>query len=325
MDAPIDEEVRQPRFNRLYIFLGAVKTAFCNGCRKIIGMDGCHLKGEYNGQILTAIGVDPNNAMYPMAWVVVEKEDKETWGWFLTLIKMDCNINDSNEHEWTFINDRQKNTFKDYSLEDKFRDCAKASHVPQFQEAMQRVKDEDEKAYEWLVNIPPRYWSRSHFRKTIKCDMVCNNLCEAFNRAILKARDKPIIEMLEWIRCYLSNRMLIRREWIKKFTNPLLPNIYDKIEALSNESSTCYATWFGDLQFQVKVGGRDGKQYTVHLNHRSCTCRRWNLTGLPCPYAMAAIQERNLDTQAFIHGFYSKGSYLKAYEPLINPINGYKM
>lgn len=108
MDAPVDEEIRQPRFNRLYIFLGSVKSAFVNGCRKIIGVDGCHLKGEYSGQILTAVGVDPNNAMYPMAWAVVEKEDKDTWGWFITLIKMDCNINDNNEHEWTFINDRQK-------------------------------------------------------------------------------------------------------------------------------------------------------------------------------------------------------------------------
>ncbi|KAG5544772.1 hypothetical protein RHGRI_017275 [Rhododendron griersonianum] len=40
---------------------------------------------------------------------------------------------------------------------------------------------------------------------------------------------------------------------------------------------------------------------------------------------MAAIQERNQDTEAFIHGCYSKGSYFRAYEPLINPINGYKM
>lgn len=78
MDAPVDEEIVQPRFNRLYIFLGYVKFAFLNGCRKIIGVDGCHLKREYSGQILTIVGVDPNNAMYPTAWAVLEKEDKDT-------------------------------------------------------------------------------------------------------------------------------------------------------------------------------------------------------------------------------------------------------
>ncbi|KAF7112650.1 hypothetical protein RHSIM_RhsimUnG0208000 [Rhododendron simsii] len=71
MDAPVDEEFGQPRSNRIYKFLGAMKSAFADGCRKIIGVDGCHLKGEYNGQILTVVGVDPNNAMYPMAWAVV--------------------------------------------------------------------------------------------------------------------------------------------------------------------------------------------------------------------------------------------------------------
>lgn len=108
MDAPLDEVTGQPRFNRLYIFLAAVKSGYLGGCRKIIGVDGCHLKGEYSGQLLTAVGVDPNNAMYPMAWCVVEIENKDTWTWFLTLLKMDLNITEANEHEWTFINDRQK-------------------------------------------------------------------------------------------------------------------------------------------------------------------------------------------------------------------------
>lgn len=83
MDAPLDEESGQPMFNRLYIFLAAPKTGFLNGCRKIVGLDGCHLKREYTGQLLTAVGVDPINAMYPMAYSVVETESKDTWTWFL--------------------------------------------------------------------------------------------------------------------------------------------------------------------------------------------------------------------------------------------------
>lgn len=83
MDAPLDEESGQPMFNRLYIFLASPKTGFLNGCRKIVGLDGCHLKREYTGQLLTAVGVDPINAMYPMAYSVVETESKDTWTWFL--------------------------------------------------------------------------------------------------------------------------------------------------------------------------------------------------------------------------------------------------
>ncbi|KAH7839354.1 hypothetical protein Vadar_003100 [Vaccinium darrowii] len=103
-----DESVGQARFNRLYILLGSVKSRFLNGCRKIIGVDGCLLKGQYSKKILATVLVDLNNAMYPMAWAVVEKEDKDTWGWFITLMKIDCGITDDNDHEWTFINGRQK-------------------------------------------------------------------------------------------------------------------------------------------------------------------------------------------------------------------------
>jgi hypothetical protein len=38
----------------------------------IIGLDGCFLKGYYGGQILAAIGRDPNDQMLPIAFAVVE-------------------------------------------------------------------------------------------------------------------------------------------------------------------------------------------------------------------------------------------------------------
>ncbi|KAL0386107.1 UNVERIFIED_CONTAM: hypothetical protein Sradi_3005000 [Sesamum radiatum] len=49
------------RFNRFYMCFGALKAGFRAGCRPIIGVDGCHLKGPHGGILLTAVGVDPNN------------------------------------------------------------------------------------------------------------------------------------------------------------------------------------------------------------------------------------------------------------------------
>ena len=42
---------------------------------------------------------------------------------------------------------------------------------------------------------------------------------------ILKARDKPIIAMLEWIMVRLMTRMYSKRSGIKKFTSDICPNI----------------------------------------------------------------------------------------------------
>lgn len=50
-------------FQRIYVCFAALKKRFVMGCRKIIVLDGCFLKGSLKGKILTAIGRDANNQM----------------------------------------------------------------------------------------------------------------------------------------------------------------------------------------------------------------------------------------------------------------------
>ncbi|XP_058181210.1 uncharacterized protein LOC131299644 [Rhododendron vialii] len=76
-------------------------------CRMpVIGLDRAFLKGLYGGQILSAIGVDGNNNMFPIAIAVVEAETKDSWTWFLKILLED--IGTVEERRWTFISARQK-------------------------------------------------------------------------------------------------------------------------------------------------------------------------------------------------------------------------
>ena len=61
-------------FKSLYSYYGALKRGLLEGCQPIIGLDGCHLKGLQAGVLLSAVGIDSNNQIYPFAFVVVEKE-----------------------------------------------------------------------------------------------------------------------------------------------------------------------------------------------------------------------------------------------------------
>ena len=54
-----------------------------DGCRKVIRIDGCFLKGICKGELLSAVRRDGNNNIYPIAWAVVNVENKNTWKWFL--------------------------------------------------------------------------------------------------------------------------------------------------------------------------------------------------------------------------------------------------
>ncbi|GKA94727.1 pentatricopeptide repeat-containing protein, partial [Tanacetum coccineum] len=55
------------KFRRIYVCLGALKNGFKAGKRDLLGLDGCFMSGPFPGQILTAVGVDPNNGTYPLA------------------------------------------------------------------------------------------------------------------------------------------------------------------------------------------------------------------------------------------------------------------
>ena len=103
--------------------------------------------------------------------------------------------------------------------------CAAATTVREFEKRMQDLKDLDKEAREYLANIQPIQWTKSHFTPRAISDCYVNNLSESFNSMILDARDKPIIAMQEWIRVRLMTRMYSKRTGIEKFTTDIYPNI----------------------------------------------------------------------------------------------------
>ena len=59
--------------------------------------------------MLTVVGVDPNDCIFPIAIGIVEVEDNNTWKWFLKTLKEDLNMD--NIALWTLMSDRQKVAF----------------------------------------------------------------------------------------------------------------------------------------------------------------------------------------------------------------------
>ncbi|XP_017416415.1 uncharacterized protein LOC108327195 [Vigna angularis] len=93
-------------FNRIYVCLKACKDSFIS-CRPIIGLDGCFLKGKYGGELLTAVGRDGNEQILPIAYAVVEVENKDSWTWFLELFIANLG-GEAVCGACTFISDQQK-------------------------------------------------------------------------------------------------------------------------------------------------------------------------------------------------------------------------
>nr|GEU81238.1 hypothetical protein [Tanacetum cinerariifolium] len=65
-------------FQRIYVCLGELKQGFRACRRDLLGLDGAFKKGPFLGQVLAAVGLDSNNATYPLAYALVEAECKSS-------------------------------------------------------------------------------------------------------------------------------------------------------------------------------------------------------------------------------------------------------
>ncbi|RDX58521.1 hypothetical protein CR513_62156, partial [Mucuna pruriens] len=102
-------------------------------------------------------------------------------------------------------------------MRDLMIEATKATYYEAWEERMLQIKDIDQKAYEWLIAIPTRSWCKHAFKYYSKCDVLMNNISEAFNSTILLAREKPIITMFEWIRTYLMGRFASLKEKLSTY------------------------------------------------------------------------------------------------------------
>ena len=67
----------------MYICFDACKKGLLVGVgRWLAWIDASSKVLRTNGELLQAVGRDANNQMYPIAWVVVDKENNNNWDWF---------------------------------------------------------------------------------------------------------------------------------------------------------------------------------------------------------------------------------------------------
>ncbi|KAK9078780.1 hypothetical protein SSX86_002838 [Deinandra increscens subsp. villosa] len=160
-------------------------------------------------------------------------------------------------------------------------------------------------------------------------DILLNNLCEVFNRQLTGGRDKPIITCLEYIREYLMKRIAGVHKLIAKCEGPLTPNATKILEGIKSEANNYLVSWNGANKFQVS--GPRGNQCVVDVDLKTCSCRKWELTGIPCRHAVAVNWEMaryRLEVgipETWVSEVYWLDTWKKVYAHTIDPINGRDM
>ncbi|XP_071933011.1 uncharacterized protein [Coffea arabica] len=289
-----------------------IPTASVHLCKPVIGLDACHLKGPFGGQLIAI---------------------------FLKLM-IDI-LERPIDMGWVFISDRQK---KGNDLKELLWLAASTYTMKEFKQHMNALKNTNQVAHDWLMKIPPNTWARSHFscrpkRQLMKAFQekreapttftgdICPRIMEKIEEARLGATTcdvslagKEIFEVVIGLknaivdigkisctdRIYDLTRMPCvhklmkgfqkKREALTAFTGDICPRIMEKIEEARLGATTCDVSLAGKEIFEVVIGVKNA---IVDIGKRSCTGKIYDLTGIPCVHAaIDANKGKKSDTTA---------------------------
>ncbi|KAL6325852.1 hypothetical protein AAG906_031031 [Vitis piasezkii] len=330
-------------FQRLFISFQASIYGFLNACRPLLGLDRTFLKSKYLGTLLFATGFDGDGALFPLAFGVVDEENDENWMWFLSELHNLLEVNTENMPRLTILSDRQKGIvdgveanfptafhgFCMRHLSDSFRkefnntmlvnllwEAAHALTVIEFEAKILEIEEISQDAAYWIRRIPPRLWATAYFEGT-RFGHLTANIVESLNTWILEASGLPIIQMMECIRRQLMTWFNERRETSMQWTSILVPSAERRVAEALERARTYQVLRANEAEFEVI--SHEGTNI-VDIRNRCCLCRGWQLYGLPCAHAVAALLSCRQNVHRFTESCFTVATYRKTYSQTIHPI-----
>ncbi|RYR38816.1 hypothetical protein HN51_028275 [Arachis hypogaea] len=330
-------------FQRLFVSFQACIYGFLNACRPLLGLDRTYLKSKYLGTLLLATGFDGDSALFPLAFGVVDEENDDNWMWFLSELHNLLEINTENMPRLTILSDRLKGIvdgveanfptafhgFCMRHLSDSFRkefnntmlgnllwEAANALTVIEFEAKVLEIEEISQDAAYWIRRIPPRLWATAYFEGQ-RFGHLTANIVESLNTWILEASGLPIIQMMECIRRQLMTWFNERRETSMQWTSILVPSAERRVAEALEHARTYQVLRANEAEFEVI--SHEGTNI-VDIRNRCCLCRGWQLYGLPCAHAVAALLSCRQNVHRFTESCFTVATYRKTYSQTIHPI-----
>ena len=106
---------------------------------------------------------------------------------------------------------------------------------------------------------------------------------------------------------------------MSKVTDTICPRIRSKLEEVKYNSRLCLVKPAVGDKFQVALGT---DKFVVDLNTWICSCRTWQLSGIPCLHACASIHFLNRDPAEYVNSYSSVERYISTYSIGLELTNG---
>ncbi|XP_059654404.1 uncharacterized protein LOC132301142 [Cornus florida] len=202
-------------------------------------------------------------------------------------------------HDITFISDRQKGlveTFDSLMERSDHRFCVR--HL--YENFKLRFKGQQLKIELWEAAMA---YTEAQFQQHMR-----------------KIRDLNV-EAYDWL-TKVPAKSWARSSFTETSKNDvLINNICESWNAALNkvkqQTTMCKVHYAGENKYGVQCYGISE---AVDIDKRSCSCKVWNLTGIPCRHAVACIFIKRDSPEVCVYPFYQRETYMKCYSGMILPI-----
>lgn len=266
----------------LYVFLSfRASIKGFRQCRPVLVIDGTHLWGKYKGVLLTACGQDANFQVYPLAYAVVDSENKESWTWFLK--KLERILGDS--PKLTIISDRHKaivlaiktayplavhiacivhfsqNVASEFSIKGLYK-LVTAYRLQNFTPIFNKIRSQSAACARYLEKAGMATWTRVYC-KGERYNLMTSNVYEQLNKALKKGRGSPIVELLKFIQAMMTRWFSARRKKSLNHRGNVPPEVEIVMKQHLKEVTASRINPISDWSFEVV--GKFGEKNVVML------------------------------------------------------------
>ncbi|XP_061343247.1 uncharacterized protein LOC133289351 isoform X1 [Gastrolobium bilobum] len=332
-------------FHRLFVSFHASISGFQQGCRPLLFLDRTPLNSKYQGELLAATAVDGDDGIFPVAFAVVDAENEDNWHWFLQELKLAV----STSEQITFVADFQnglkmslceifEKCYHGYCLRhlaeklnkdlkgqfshearrfmiNDFYAAAYASKLETFERSIENIKGISPEAYNWVIQSEPEHWANAFFDGA-RYNHLTSNFGQQFYSWVSEAHELPITQMIDVLRGKMMETIYTRRVESNQWVTKLTPS---KEEMLQKETSVARS-----LQVLLSQGStfevRGESVDIVDIDHWDCSCKGWQLTGVPCCHAIAVFECVGRNPYDYCSRYFTVENYRLTYAESIHPV-----
>lgn len=332
-------------FHRLFVSFHASISGFQEGCRPLLFLDSTPLNSKYQGVLLAAIAVDGDDAIFPVAFAVVDAETEDNWHWFLTELKSalptsqqitfvaDCQnglkkslaeIFDKCYHSYCLrhlaekLNKDLKGQFSHEARRFMINDFYAAAYAPKlegFNRCAENIKGISPEAYNWVIQSDPEHWANAFFGGA-RYNLMTSNFGQQFYSWVSEAHELPITQMIDVLRGKMMESIYTRRVDSSQWETKITPSKEERLQKETSIAQSLQVLLSHGSTFEVRGESVD----IVDIDNWDCSCKEWQLTGLPCCHAIAVFECIGRSPYDYCSRYFTAESYRLTYAESIHPV-----